>query len=278
MSEYEPRRSIESEIARTPDVEPPAGIVQAVMLEIPAIQARQSWWTKRRRAAKGRAVAQAFTAARAASGGGRQGLRVPGLVVARTRTLVGVAAVAVAAFVSFWAFGLPAIDGGSEGAIGAANRSQGSQIGLKDVKVPDADVQQFLQSETFDRLMQDSRTRAAMVVLFSNEAVAEALSDPKVMEALSDPEVTGSLLAMSRTRVSPLPQSEAPPARSDSAVLDALNEPGVMEALSREGVMEALATPGFREAFGNAAFARALGDAGMRASISAGLAAFGKNR
>ena len=74
-------------------------------------------------------------------------------------------AVAVAAIVSFFVFGFPPIDGGTEGTIGAANRYQGSQISMKDVKVPNSAVQTFIQGDVFDRLMKDSKTRAALVTM-----------------------------------------------------------------------------------------------------------------
>jgi hypothetical protein len=51
--------------------------------------------------------------------------------------------------------GLPPVDKGVEGTIGAAKRYQAQQISDKDVVLGDTSAQQFIQSDTFVRLLKD---------------------------------------------------------------------------------------------------------------------------
>ncbi len=74
-----------------------------------------------------------------------------------------------------------------------AQRYQGTQISVKDIKVPDSEVQQFIQSEQFDRLVKDSVTRNALRDLFENEALFRALTQQGVAEAAAKPGVVEAL-------------------------------------------------------------------------------------
>jgi hypothetical protein len=58
--------------------------------------------------------------------------------------------------------GYPPSESGTEGTIGAAQRYQAPQISNADVKVTDAQLQAFLQSDAFERLKKDKAARAAL--------------------------------------------------------------------------------------------------------------------
>jgi len=61
--------------------------------------------------------------------------------------------------------GYPPSDPAAAGTVGAAQRYQAPQVATDDVKVVDPQIQEFLQSETFDRISKDkvlqSRVRSA---------------------------------------------------------------------------------------------------------------------
>ena len=69
----------------------------------------------------------------------------------RNLIITGILGIAVIlGFVALRGFKVP--PEGTEGAIGAANRYQTEQISAKDVKLQDAEIQAFLQSDTFHKL------------------------------------------------------------------------------------------------------------------------------
>ena len=71
----------------------------------------------------------------------------------------GLAAAATITFAVFAMKGFPPAGYGTEGTIGAAKKYQAQQLADKDVVLGDAAVQEFLQSDTFDRLMKDPNAR-----------------------------------------------------------------------------------------------------------------------
>ena len=73
----------------------------------------------------------------------------------RKGILVAVAAVATIALGYFVIEGWPTVDQGAEGTVGAAKRYQTEQIKKDDVVLKDAELQQVIQSEAFQRLIAD---------------------------------------------------------------------------------------------------------------------------
>ena len=101
----------------------------------------------------------------------------------------GVAVVAAAAIGYFAVNGFPPGEPGAEGTIGAAARYQAAQLAAGDVQITDADVQTFLQSDTFDQLIRQK----ALHAVFASPAAREALARPGVIEALARPGVMDAL-------------------------------------------------------------------------------------
>src|SRR6185503_11160265 len=104
-------------------------------------------------------------------------------VMAR-KTMIGLAAAAAVVLVAFSITGYPPTGKGTEGTIGQANRYQAPQpqMSASDVKLGDTAVQEFLQSDTFDRLMKDENARK----LLADEGVRRALADPALSRAMRD--------------------------------------------------------------------------------------------
>src|SRR5215212_7485050 len=75
------------------------------------------------------------------------------------KILWGVIGVAAAVLIAFKIVGYPPSEPGTEGTIGAAQRYQAPQISNADVKVTDAQLQAFLQSDAFERLKKDKAAR-----------------------------------------------------------------------------------------------------------------------
>jgi hypothetical protein len=100
--------------------------------------------------------------------------------------LAAAAAVVLAVFI---VTGFPKVDRGTEATIGAAQRYQAQQLTNKDVVVGDTQIQEFLQSETFDRLMKDESARR----LLSDRSVRVALSNPELVSQLTNASVRAAL-------------------------------------------------------------------------------------
>ena len=100
------------------------------------------------------------------------------------KAMIGLAAAAAVVLVTFAITGYPPIGKGTEGTIGQANRYQAAQPQLtaSDVKLGDTAVQEFMQSDVFDKLMKDENARK----LLSDEAVRKALADPAMSQAMRD--------------------------------------------------------------------------------------------
>lgn len=126
-----------------------------------------------------------------------------GGIVMRKRLMWGLAAAAALVLAYFAVNGFPTVDQGSEATIGAAKRYQAGQIESKDVVLGDQSVQQFMQSDVFDRLVKDP----AAVKALSDAGIRAQIANAEIYRAIADPELVAwlrtyasgaqSLLAMS---------------------------------------------------------------------------------
>ena len=162
-SDHEHDDRLEQLLNELGPAEPPPGLVSAVMARVDSLTDR----------------------------GARQtSVRTNGVTLMTTRkamwVLAAAAAVALAVFV---VKGFPRVDRGTEATIGAAQRYQAQQLSNKDVVVGDSHIQEFLQSETFDRLMKDDSARR----LLSDRSVRAALSDAELVRQLTDDSVRAAL-------------------------------------------------------------------------------------
>lgn len=107
----------------------------------------------------------------------------------RKRLMWGLAAAAAVVLAYFAVRGFPQVDHGSEATIGAAKRYQAGQIESKDVVLGDQSVQQFMQSDVFDRLVKDP----VAVKALSDPAVRAQIADANILRAIGDPELVAWL-------------------------------------------------------------------------------------
>ena len=105
------------------------------------------------------------------------------------KAMWGLAAAAAVILVVFVARGgFPTVDR-TEGAIGAAKKYQAPQIAANDVTTGDASVQEFLQSDEFDRLLKDPEALS----LFRNATMRDALSQAGFADAIRNDKVRSEM-------------------------------------------------------------------------------------
>ena len=97
------------------------------------------------------------------------------------KAMWGLAAAAAILLAVFVVRGFPPAGEGTESTIGAAQRYQAPQIADSDVVLGDAAVQEFIQSDTFERAINDPDVRAL-------------LADARGRAALQDRDLRGALL------------------------------------------------------------------------------------
>ena len=164
------------------------------------------------------------------------------------KVLWSVAAAAAVALLVMRVFGYPPVQDGTEATIGAAQRYQAPQISSADVKLEDAQLQAFLQSDVFRQLASDKVAQEAL----KNNDFRRALADASVRVALSSPDVVAAIAATAATAGAPQ-ALEANNARLDAAKvkLDAV-------LASSEALRVALASPLVAQAIANSALRVAL--------------------
>ena len=164
------------------------------------------------------------------------------------KVLWSVAAAAAVALVVMRVFGYPPVQDGTEATIGAAQRYQAPQISSADVKLEDAQLQAFLQSDLFRQLAADKVAQEAL----KNNDFRRALADASVRVALSSPDVVAAIAATAATAGAPQ-ALEANKARLDAAKikLDAV-------LASSDALRAALASPLVAQAIANSALGAAL--------------------
>lgn len=164
------------------------------------------------------------------------------------KVLWSVAAAAAVALVVMRVFGYPPVQDGTEATIGAAQRYQAPQISSADVKLEDAQLQAFLQSDVFRQLASDKVAQEAL----KNNDFRRALADASVRVALSSPDVVAAIAATAATAGAPQ-ALEANKVRLEAAKvkLDAV-------LASSEALRVALASPLVAQAIANSALGVAL--------------------
>jgi hypothetical protein len=174
------------------------------------------------------------------------------------KVLWSVAAAAAVALVVMRVFGYPPVQDGTEATIGAAQRYQAPQISSADVKLEDAQLQAFLQSDLFRQLASDKVAQEAL----KNNDFRRALADASVRVALSSPDVVAAIAATAATAGAPQ-ALEANKARLDAAKikLDAV-------LASSEALRAALASPLVAQAIANSALGAALVNADAAFALS----------
>jgi hypothetical protein len=190
MSAFEPDDRLSALLDELGPEEPPPTLARDVMARIPALPHR------------GAAPVLRFTKGQP-----------------MTRKIIwGVAAAAAVALAVFSVKGFPPTGAGTEGTIGAAKRYQAPQLSEKDVTLGDASAQEFMQSDTFARLLKDP----AAVKLLSDAKFVAQVKDANVRFTLANPDLSAFIHAL---------HSELIPALVRADVATALKRDDVIAAL-----------------------------------------------
>jgi hypothetical protein len=164
------------------------------------------------------------------------------------KVLWSVAAAAAVALVVMRVFGYPPVQDGTEATIGAAQRYQAPQISSADVKLEDAQLQAFLQSDVFRQLASDKVAQEAL----KNNDFRRALADASVRVALSSPDVVAAIAATAA--IAGAPQA----LEANKVHLEAAQVKLNAVLASSEALRVALASPLVAQAIANSALGVAL--------------------
>jgi hypothetical protein len=212
--------------------------------------------------------------------------RGEGAVMAK-KALVGLASAAAVVLGVSWYVGFPPTSH-TEGAIGAAQRYRTEQIKQSDVKVANPELQAFLQTDTFDRLIHDKQAVAALsnpalqqllaaggASAMGSAAVDQALTDSSILQALAAPSVQQALAApgflqvvAAQGVVAALSSQQFQAAVGDHGLFLALNSQAFQQALAAPGFQQALAAPGFMQALAAPGVQQALAAPGFQAALA----------
>lgn len=165
MAGFEQDDLVGLSLAKVHRPDPPSDLTRAVMARVTEVEAGFSPWRRWRRTQHAKRMSM----------GERR-------VFATRQLMWGLAGVSAAAIVILIFIGNPTVGRGTEGTIGVATYA-----------VSDAAVQQFLQSETFQKLKNDPSAREALQTILANPTLAEALANPALAGALSDPALRKAL-------------------------------------------------------------------------------------
>jgi len=184
------------------------------------------------------------------------------------KAMWGLAAAATIILAVFVARGFPIVDRGTEGAIGAAKKYQAPQLTNSDVVVGDAAAQEFLQSETFDRLIKDPQA----VSLLSNADLRAALGRQGFADALRDVKIRQSLRDGLLSRIF---SDAAVRAQLDDALKSNMSKTAVRQANAdaslrsmHADLLRAMQDANLKAALANDAFRNSLDDANLRALLT----------
>ncbi len=182
------------------------------------------------------------------------------------KVLWTVAAAAAVALVVMRVLGYPPVQEGTEATIGAAQRYQAPQISSADVKLEDAQLQAFLQSDTFRQLAADKVAQEAL----KNKDFQRALADSSVRAALAAPDIIAAL-GVKVAAAAGNPQAlQAAQARLAAANVQLEAAQVKLNALlvSSEALRVALAAPQVAQALASSALAPALVQPGVALALS----------
>lgn len=188
------------------------------------------------------------------------------------KAIWGLAVAAAVLLAVFTVIGFPTADRGTEATIGAAQKYQGGQLAAGDVKVGDASVQEFLQSDAFDRLLKDPEARA----ILSDMRVREQLTHRDFVNSLEDAQArkqlssdilyrffgdSAAVAGLNRYLTSGLAVDAALARLADDAALAVSTRGVVAQIRSEAGLIRLLSVNAVRSAFSNDLFRQFTRDA-----------------
>ena len=174
-----------------------------------------------------------------------------GKVMAK-KVLWSVMGAAAAVLIVLKIAGYPPPSEGTEGTIGAAQRYQSPQIADADVKLTDAQLQAFMQSDAFHALISDKAARQALAnkefqKALANDAIRQALASDVVRQALANDAVRQAL--------------------ANDLMRQALASDAVRQALTSDALKQALASDVLRQALASDVLRQAVSAPGFAASL-----------
>ena len=218
------------------DVDPPADLAATVMSRI----------SSQAPARTGRVVAFPFSG---------------GKVMAK-KVLWSVMGAAAAVLIVLRMAGYPPQSDGTEGTIGAAQRYQSQQIADKDVKVTDAELQKFMQSDAFHALISDKAARQAL----ANKEFQKALANDAIRQALASDALRQALASDALRQA--LASDVLRQAVANDAVRQALSNDALRQALANDVVRQALANDALRQALASDLMRQALASDAVRQALT----------
>jgi len=214
--------------ARRTEAGPPPGFAASVMRRVSEAQAAFSWRERRAR----RATAANFSRI---SGVDSTAFRAtPEGVGVMKKILLGTAAFGAVVIVAAWFMGFPPANDGTEATVGAATRYQGAQMTSKDVKLGSTDVQTFIQSDVFAKLVRNPDTRATLKRLGSDAAFRETFFSKTALDAMQNQDMQAAIKG-----------SDVEVAFGQPAFLDTLRVPAFAAAAGKPAFLALLAQPAF---------------------------------
>lgn len=235
-------------------IEPPAGLVGQVM------------WRTRHQSVQHNSQRRA---------GRRQG---EGLHMAK-KMLIGLVGIAAAGLLVAYMSGTFPETAGTEGTIGAAQRYSAQQIRKDDVKLENAALASFLQTDLFDKLVHDKLAVAALAspavqAALANPALVQALANPLFAQAMAAPAVQAALAnpALAQALASPALHQELLNAQASglgvAGLRAALADTQLAQALANQDFAQAMAAPGFTDVLANPALQAALANPSLAQALA----------
>jgi hypothetical protein len=235
---------------------------------------------------------------------GAGGLKTKGDAFMARKVLMGLAAAAAVVLVTFSITGYPPAGKGTQGTIGQAQRYEAAQpqMSANDVKLGDTAVQQFMQTDVFDRLLKDDTARKLLsdasvrqalgnpaliaalhdgvvvqllndkvfVAFLASDAAGRLLKNDVIAHALADEGTAQALIGAAKVGVSS-PGMIATAARNDAALTAALRDPAIVAALRSEAVQRAVGSGALMSALKVDAVRQALSADAIQHAVATGL-------
>jgi hypothetical protein len=228
------------------EVDPPADLAGSVMARISSEAPQRAWRVEPVPVRGGRVMAK--------------------------KVLWSVMGAAAAVLIVLRMAGYPPASEGTEGTIGAAQRYQAQQISDADVKLTDAQLQAFMQSDAFHALISDKAARQALAnkdlqKALANDGLRQVLASDDLRQALAN-DALRQALASDELRQA-LASDTARQALKNDALRQALASDAVRQALANDALRQALANDGLRQALANDALRQALASDQLRQAVGA---------
>lgn len=246
--------------------EPPPGFAATVMRQIVQVQGRLSVWRRWRRSARAANLLRTLGVDRAGvENGAVSGWHdaAPGGVIMKKMLWI-VAGLGAAVIASSVFLGFPPTGGGTEATIGGAQRYQAAPASTP--AVASSSVQDFLQTDTFDRLMKNKDARAILQKAATDPSYRAQFEDQALLGRLSGREYRN--LAREQSFQDAMAKGALTVAVSEPAFHRLAEDAAFARMLADVSVQRLISDAAFVDALNSAEFRKNLTDGGMKAAIA----------